>query len=95
MARQITTLAVNAFNNSQNFKRDNTTVTNKDGLTELRLFGHVIATKFMGKVKITNAGHSTNTTKERLNGLDGVSISQKNFIWYLNGSEWDGNWFTL
>ena len=30
-------------------------------------------------------------TKERLNGLHGVSITQKNFIWYLNGKKWNGN----
>lgn len=29
-------------------------------------------------------------TKERLNALQGVNIVQKNFVWYLNGKEWNG-----
>ena len=41
-------------------------------------------------LSITNAGWESNTTKERLNGLDGVSIQQKAGIWYLNGKEWEG-----
>jgi hypothetical protein len=32
----------------------------------------------------------TTTTKERLNGLNGVNIHQKDFQWYLNGEAWNG-----
>lgn len=39
---------------------------------------------------ITAAGWRTNTTKERLNGLNGVNIYQKDFQWYLNGEAWNG-----
>ena len=39
---------------------------------------------------ITSAGWPTNTTKERLNGLNGVNIYQKDFQWYLNGEAWNG-----
>ena len=46
----------------------------------------------MGILSISNAGWESNTTKERLNGLPGVSIRQKNWSWFLNGEEWDGNW---
>ena len=42
-------------------------------------------------LSITNCGWFTNTTKERLNALKGVKIYQNNFIWYLNGKEWNGN----
>ena len=42
-------------------------------------------------LSVTNCGWQSNTTKERLNGLDGVNIVQKNFVWYLNGKEWNGN----
>lgn len=70
----------------------------KGRLTILSLHGNDIAIKtgWTGKddhIKtfITNAGWQSNTTKERLNGLNGVSISQKNFVWYLNGREWDGS----
>lgn len=44
-----------------------------------------------GEIAITNAGWNTDTTKERLNGIPGVSITQKNWKWYLNGEEWGGN----
>ena len=44
---------------------------------------------------ITNAGWQSNTTKERLNGLPFVYISQRNFKWYLNGTSWDGSWIRV
>ena len=31
------------------------------------------------------------TTKERLNGLQNVSIYQRKFQWFLNGKAWDGS----
>ena len=40
-------------------------------------------------------GWSSNTTKERLNGLTGVNIWQKDFVWYLNGEEWNGEWIRI
>jgi hypothetical protein len=43
-------------------------------------------------LQISNAGWASNTTKERLNGIPGVHIKQKNWTWYLNGQEWDGGW---
>jgi hypothetical protein len=43
-------------------------------------------------VTISNAGWFSKTTKERLNGLYGVSISQKAGEWYLNGIKWGGHW---
>lgn len=47
------------------------------------------------KLWITNAGWRSNTTKERLNGIPGVSITQKNYTWYLNGREWSGEWIEV
>lgn len=66
--------------------------TRTDG-NSLFLHGNEIA-KFddNGKLWITNAGWSSNTTKERLNALPGVSIGQKNYVWYLNGLMWNGAW---
>ena len=99
MARQITTLAATAFQNGTAFKRDNTKVTIEvDGAVCLHLHGHLIAKRYSdGKkeTEITNAGWATNTTKERLNGLDGVSIYQKKGIWYLNDKEWNGDWIIV
>jgi hypothetical protein len=39
---------------------------------------------------VTNAGWFSNTTKERLNAIDGVSVYQKDWNWYLNGEQWNG-----
>jgi len=60
----------------------------------LELFGNEIAAADSrdGSIYITNAGWQSNTTKERLNGLPGVSISQQKGKWYLNGELWDGKW---
>jgi hypothetical protein len=96
--RQITADAVQAFNNNRNFKRGNTQVVYKESPngqlkeTRLLLHGNLIATKINGVLEISNAGWESNTTKERLNALPGVSIHQKNWQWYLNDKEWDGNW---
>ena len=46
--------------------------------------------KLWKELWITSAGWPTNTTKERLNGFNGVHIYQKDFQWYLNGEAWNG-----
>ena len=48
-----------------------------------------------GQLWITNAGWKSVTTKERLNGLPGVSIHQKDFTWYLNDKPWNGDWVRI
>ena len=91
--RMITQQAVAAFNNAESFKSGNTKVIVKPNVTVLLLFNNEIAYKYNDPkrtLSITNAGWESNTTKERLNGLDGVSIQQKAGIWYLNGKEWEG-----
>ena len=45
-----------------------------------------------GELHITSAGWQTNTTKERLNGIPGVRIQQRNWTWYLNDKKWNGEW---
>lgn len=68
---------------------------NTDGRT-LFLHGNAIARKETdGGLSICSGGWQSRTTKERLNGLPGVSISQKDWTWYLNGKEWDGHWTNL
>ena len=90
--RKITIDSVNAFLNRQTFKRQNMEVTSFDNSFYLKLHGNTIAVLHGdGTLMITDAGWQTNTTKERLNGLPNVNIHQKNFIWYLNGEEWNGN----
>lgn len=95
--RKITEDAVEAFENDKPFKRSNTEV--KTGLnTCLYLHDNLIAKKDNG-LWITNANWMSNTTKERLNGLEGVHIVQRNYKWFLRDkdnkcsfNEWDGNW---
>tara|TARA_R100000654_G_scaffold74917_1_gene110529 strand:- start:292 stop:585 length:294 start_codon:yes stop_codon:yes gene_type:complete len=90
--RKITIDSVNAFLNRQTFKRQNMEVTSFDNSFYLKLHGNTIAVLHGdGTLMITDAGWKTNTTKERLNGLPNVNIHQKNFVWYLNGEEWNGN----
>lgn len=86
--RQITKEAVDAFLNGFYYKKSNMEVT----CGEMYLHGHKIAWFDINeRLWIDNCGYETNTTKERLNGLPGVDIRQRNFTWYLNGEEWDGN----
>jgi len=92
MVRQITIDAVRAFNNNYKFKRSNTEVRiiGDYEQTQLRLHGNLIAYKDNTGTYISTCGWHSTTTKERLNGLHGVHIQQKNYIWYLNGNEWNG-----
>ena len=96
--RKITQQAVDAFENGYTYKNSNTEVT-ADGYF---LHGHKIAEynsifKNDGNrsINITLAGWNTNTTRERLNGLQGVRVSTKLGQAYLNGQKWDGNWITI
>ena len=98
--RTITQLAVKKFLNEENFRKDNTQVwsgyeCSLTRITRLSLHGNDIATKVYDTIKIDNCGWFSNTTKERLNGLlyclGRLGIQQKNFKWYLDGKEWNGN----
>lgn len=88
--RKITEMACAAFKNGHEFSQSNTTVANG----AMYLFGNRIAWKENGKLYIQAIFDSFSrisiTTKERLNGIDGVSISTKNKVTYLNGKPWDG-----
>jgi hypothetical protein len=91
--KKITLDAVHAFMNAEKFKRDNTEVEVFENVTVLKLFGNKIAWLFNDPERtltISNAGWDTKTTKERLNAIPGVHITQKNWQWHLNGQPWDG-----
>ena len=86
----------------QPFKRGNTEVKTfkredetKPYFARIILHGNTIAELSHEGLQITSAGWETNTTKERLNGLPNVNITQKDFIWYLNGHEWHGGWIKV
>lgn len=96
--RKITSEAKKAFEGGYNYKSNNTEV--KGGA--MFLFNNKIAeyTSLFSNdgnkdINITNCGWMTSTTKERLNALEGVSITQKAGVWYLNGQEWGGEWVTV
>lgn len=95
--RKITTNSIEAFNRNENFKSSNTEVVTDTHTTFLKLHGNTIAIKNIDskELKITNCGWETTTTKERLNGLEGVRINQKKGVWYLNGKAWNGNLITV
>lgn len=93
--RQLTNNAINSFMMDKEFSSSNTTVKLEDGSTKLYLHGNLIAIKTGKKISISNAGWATNVTKERLNGIPGVSIRQIKGIWYLNGKEWNGNFIKI
>jgi hypothetical protein len=91
--RKVTDIVVGAFLNKQEKKIGNTST---DGET-LYLHGNPIAwhEKNVGNHDLEGfcieaCGWLTNTTKERLNAIPGVSISQRKGLWYLNGQQWDG-----
>ena len=81
--RQITRQACQAFENGENFYLSNTRVENN----AMYLWGNKIAFKQDGKLFVSLCGYNTNTTRERLNGLTGVSVCSKNFTPYINGVE--------
>lgn len=91
--RKITKDSIQAFMEAKPYKSGNTTVEVLPNVTKLLLHGNCIAYRYNDTEKtlsITNCGWFSNTTKERLNALPNMRISQSNFIWYLNGKEWDG-----
>ena len=97
--RQITYDAIRAFENGYNFKRGNTRViVGHDGVeysVRLLLHGNLIAERTSNGVYIQDGGWQSNTTKERLNGLSGVNIVQRNWVWYLNGEAWNGGFIRV
>tara|TARA_R100001230_G_C5469226_1_gene24714 strand:- start:19 stop:360 length:342 start_codon:yes stop_codon:yes gene_type:complete len=92
--RAITRDAVRAFNNNQPFKRDNTEIRiikgDKNTKIQMRLHNNVIAEKTPNGLFVCSCGWRSNTTKERLNGLPGVHVVQRDYDWYLNGKYWTG-----
>jgi hypothetical protein len=89
--RKVTREIVDAFYSGVTKKVQNTRT---DGRS-IWLFDHKIAEVREGELWITSAGWKTMTTRERLNGLRGVSVSTRRGVWYLNGDEWNGEWVSV
>jgi hypothetical protein len=89
--RKITNDSINAFLNRRIFTRQNMKVRELNKKYYLKLHDNIIAILHEDNTLIiTNCGWFTPTTKERLNALPNVNIKQRNFKWFLNGKEWDG-----
>jgi hypothetical protein len=88
--RKISEQAADALIFGYSFNKSNTRVNLVVGGTRMYLHNNLIAEKINGTVRITNSGWFSNTTKDRLNALPNVSISQSKGVWYLNGNPWDG-----
>lgn len=102
--RLITKESVKAFLNAKKFNKSNMSVEVLPNVTILKYQGNSIAYKYNDPkqtISITNCGWESNTTKERLNGvisLSGLNVGkvyQKNWQWYLDGKEWDGDLIDL
>ena len=92
--RQITRDSVNAFMSARKFRKQNMEVKVLPNVTILLLYGNEIAYRYNDvdrTLSITDCGWQSVTTKERLNGIPNVQIQQRNFEWFLNGKEWNGN----
>jgi hypothetical protein len=86
--KQVSIDVASAFMQGRAKKSGNTQTDGKS----LWLHGNKIAEHREDGLYITHCGWQTKTTKDRLNALSGVRIYQKNFKWYLNGEEWNGEW---
>lgn len=89
--RNIIKLAVSAFYKRENFSQSNTTVKVEADKVTMFLHGNPIAIQYDDCLVISTCGWNSNTTKERLNGLNGVNVTTKNFVQYLNGIVWNGD----
>ena len=94
--------AAEALEDHRPFKRDNTEVRQlgKEPLmgfkqSQLYLYGTPIAEMVGDEIYVTDAGHPTSTTKERLNALPDVRVHTQRGQLYLNGKKWDGDWIEV
>jgi hypothetical protein len=91
--RKITSEAVDKFLSKTPFKKSNMQVEQVGSTFRLKLHNNTIAVlDEFNMLSVSNAGWASNTTKERLNGLPHVHVKQKNWNWFLNGVEWNGEW---
>jgi hypothetical protein len=97
MSRNISEKAADAFNRFQNFKQSNTRVQSDERGARLYLHENLIAEhNDKGQIFFTLADWPTLTTRERLNAIQGLRITQKAGKQYANGVEIDPKkWYML
>lgn len=101
--RKITQESIDAFTSGVDFRKQNMSVEVRpfqgDSVLDsviLLLHGNPIAryvkASGLSTLQVCDGNHQTVTTKDRLNGLPGVTVNQRKGDWYLNGVKWDGSW---
>jgi hypothetical protein len=83
-----------AITNSKDWQKDNTMVSNADGVSFVFLHGNCIAQIGDTFVRLFDGGWQTNTTKSRLNAIltahgNGERVFQKNFNWFVSTAAGD------
>ena len=95
-SRIITCDAIDSLYRHEHFRRSNTTVSQNEIGSVLYLHGNPIALLEYphkgARLFVCDGGWESSTTKERLNGLPGVSVHHAKKVFYLNDLEWNGNW---
>ena len=90
--RKVTERIKKAFEQGVSLKVGNTRT---DGTSVFLHGNEIIKRDASGLVMATLAGWNTPTTRERINGITGLGIYQKNFVPMLNGQEIDEyDWVT-
>lgn len=90
--RKVTERIKQAFDQGTSLKVGNTRT---DGTSVFLHGNEIIKRDASGLVMATLAGWNTPTTRERINGITGLGIYQKNFVPMLNGQEIDEyDWVT-
>lgn len=97
MSRNISEKAADAFDRFQDFKQANTRVQTDERGARLYLHENLIAEhNDKGQIYFTLAGWPTPTTRERLNAIYGLRITQKAGVQYANGVKIDPErWYLL
>jgi len=80
-----------AITREVDWRKDNTSVVNIDGVSEVRLHGNLIARVGDTFLELFDGGWQSVTTKSRLNAIlrvhgTGERISQKNWTWFVSTS---------
>jgi hypothetical protein len=90
VGRKIENQMIEAIKNNQDWHSANTVVEYINGISTVKLHGHVIAKVGDRFIQLFDGGHQTNTTKSRLNailkgcGLPGECVFAKQFEWFIN-----------
>jgi hypothetical protein len=90
VGRKIENQMIEAIKNNQDWHSANTVVEFNEGVSVVKLHGHVIAKVSDSFIQLFDGGHQTNTTKSRLNailngcGLPGERVFAKKSKWFIS-----------